>query len=302
VSVAGAQPRVPAPRWIVDLFGPERIDDATRLGWGFRNETWKVDLADGRRLAVARLAAGETAASIVALTRLVRPRLLAAGVPVPAVVELGTAAAAGVLVTEFVEGAPGAELLDVDGGPALVGSLLGTTWRTLAAIDPTGLPLPAMQGIAADGASSAAGLARANRWLSRSEQRQLALVVDAGTNLQADRQPGFAHGDLAPVNILVRDGALAALLDFESIRLADPLLDPAWFQWIVAFHHPAAEPEAWRAFVASSRLDDGDVVARELLRILPTVRLLEILDDDRLTIEREAHWVRMLRSCLARPR
>jgi aminoglycoside phosphotransferase (APT) family kinase protein len=301
VSVVHGRPRIPAPPWIASLFDPGLVDGASRLGWGFRNETWKVVLADGRRLAITRLADTEAAASIASLATLVQPRVRAAGVPTPAVIDLGSASTTGVLITEFVDGTPGAQLLEDDDGPAVVGSLLGAAWRRLAAIDPTGLPLPATWADPDNlAALSIARLTRAGRRLTRSERGRLSADIVAAANLLAGRQSGFVHGDLAPVNMVVRDRTLAALLDFEFVRLADPLLDAAWFDWIVAFHHPAEEPAAWRAFVASSGLDDREPASRDLLRILPAVRLLEILDDDRLTEERADRWLRMLRVCLAR--
>jgi aminoglycoside phosphotransferase (APT) family kinase protein len=264
------------------------------LGWGFCNETWKVELADGRRLAVTRLAAGETteaAEAIVARVRLVQPRLVAAGIPAPAVVDLESTAGSGLLVTEFVEGIPGAELFGAEGGAALLGTVAGATWRRLVGVDPAGLPLVTIS-----------GLGIAERWLTLSERLELSTHVREASSILADRAPGFVHGDLVPVNILVRHRSLAALLDLESVRVADPLLDAAWFDWIVAFHHPGEEAAAWRAFVTSSGLDDRDATTRHLLRILPLVQLLELLDDDRLAAEQAAHWIRMLRACLARAR
>jgi aminoglycoside phosphotransferase (APT) family kinase protein len=303
VNAAGVLPLGVTPGWITDLFEPGLVSAVSRLGWGFRNESWKVELADGQRLAVTRMARAEAAASVVSLTRLVRPRLAAAGVPVPAVLQLGSKVPPGILVTDFVEGTPGAELFDEREGPAVVGSVLGSTWRKLANVDPSGLALPVIANPPAGGRpSTAAALGRAEQWLTRSERRQLSAQIRAASDLLAGREPGFVHGDLAPVNVVIRDRTLAALLDFESVRLADPLLDAAWFYWIVAFHHPAQEAAAWRAFVTASGLDECDPTTRELLGILPLVRIVEILDDHGLSGGRADHWIRMLRACLARAR
>lgn len=45
-----------------------------------------------------------------------------------------------------------------------------------------------------------------------------------------DRPPVWVHGDLTPGNLLVRDGRLAAVLDFGSLNTGDPAVDllPAW--------------------------------------------------------------------------
>jgi aminoglycoside phosphotransferase (APT) family kinase protein len=299
-DVANARHSVLAPGWITDVFGRDRIADVSRLGWGFQNETWKVELTDDRRFAVTRIAAANAAASTILLTRLVQPRLVAAGIPAPSVVDIELAATAGILVTEFVEGTAGAELFDQRDGPSTIGSVLGSTWQKLARVDHSGLSLPAPWVRPKSVAWWRARLARVEPWLTRSERRQLSALIGTASDLLAGRQPGLVHGDLVPVNVVVRDGSLAALVDWESVRLADPLLDAAWFDWIAWFHHPAQEPAAWRAFVTASGLDDRDPTTQDLLRILPLMRLVEILEDDYRTDERTRRSIRMLRACLAR--
>jgi aminoglycoside phosphotransferase (APT) family kinase protein len=290
------------PPWMVDLLGRGAMASVSRLAWGFRNETWRVGPADGRDLAITRFGDSEVATRVASLATAIRPRLLAAGISTPAVVDLGFAAATGVLVTEFVDGIPGAELLDSDGGPARVGSILGDTWRRLGAIDPSGLLLEAAwTDPAVLAAASSARLDRLAPWLTGRESESLGDQIATLPDLLADRQPGFVHGDLVPVNIVVRDGALVALLDFESGRIADRLLDAAWFDWIVGFHHPAAEPAAWQAFTEAAELDPHDPSTRALLRLLPLIRILEILDEDGLPAANADHWARMLRACLERP-
>jgi aminoglycoside phosphotransferase (APT) family kinase protein len=291
------------PPWMVDLLGPGAIAGAIRLGWGFSNETWRVSLADGRDVAMTRFADAEEATRVGSLARAIRPRMVAAGIATPAAVDLGFAPEAGVMVTEVVDGIPGAELLNSDGGPAGVGSILGDAWRRLASIDPSGLPLEMPWSDSADlAAASSARLDRTAPWLTGRERELLAADISTLPALLAERQPGFVHGDLVPVNVLVRDGSLVALLDFESARIADRLLDAAWFDWIVAFHHPAQEPAAWGAFLEASALEPDDPSARALLQLLPLIRILEILDDDRLTAASADHWARMLRAWLARRR
>ena len=295
-------PHVPA--WLAETFATGSIDRAVRLGWGFRNETWQVDLTDGRRLAVTCPADSLAAPAVVALTLVIGPRLRAAGIPSPRIVDLAAGDASTVFATafatEFVEGTSGAEMLALDDGPALIGALLGDAWRRLRSIDPAGLPLPdawaAPRGLAD---LSRARLSRAEGWLTRQEQQLAAAAIGALPELLAGRRPGFVHGDFVPVNMLVRDGSLAAILDFEFVRLAEPLLDAAWFDQIVAFHHPGEEPAAWQAFVSAAGIDADDPRTGHLLRTLPLVRLLEILDGDRRS-ERVAHWLPILRSCIAR--
>jgi Ser/Thr protein kinase RdoA (MazF antagonist) len=302
VSVTTGRSGGRRPAWLNTAFEPGIVKRADRLGWGFRNETWRVVLADGRRVAVTRLADTEATPSIVGLMTSIQPRLLSAGIPSPVLVDLAVESTR-LIVTELIDGTPGAELLGQEGGPHVVGSVLGAAWRRLAAVDLTGLDLPATWAtphrLVSD---SFARLTRARSWLNATDRRLLFADLEALGSQLSNRRPSFVHGDLIPVNILIRRGQLSALLDFEFVRLADPLLDAAWFDWIVAYHHPADEPAAWRAFVTAADLDDHEPVTRELLRVLPLVRLLEILDDDRLRDDHAGEWIEMLRACLTRPR
>jgi aminoglycoside phosphotransferase (APT) family kinase protein len=299
VTAIGQMTPLRVPAWLAATFADGSIDQAVRLGWGFRNETWRVDLTDGRRLAVTRPADPVAAPAVVTLTLLIQPRLRAAGIPTPTIVDLAAGAPSAVVVTEFVDGTTGAEMLTQPGGPELIGALLGDAWRRFRSVDTAGLPLPDAWATPRPLADlSRARLSRSERWLTREEQRLAAAALDALPDLLAGRRPGFVHGDLVPVNMVVRDGSLAAVLDFEFVRLADPLLDAAWFDQIVAFHHPSEEPAAWRAFVSAAGIDPDDPRTRDLLRSLPLVRLLEILDGDDHS-EGAAHWLPILRSCIA---
>lgn len=285
--------------WIAELFDPIAVAFVERLAWGFRNEVWKVVLADGRRLAVTRFVDAGAAPAVVSLTRRLRPRLEGIGVPVPAATA-ESEAGPGVLVTEYIDGAVGAAMLDEPGGPALVGSLLGAMWRRLADVDPDGLSLDRTWTRPAELAVVArAWLDRSATWMAQHERRRMADAIATFPSLLAGRPAGFVHGDLAPVNILVRDRALAALVDFEFARLGDPLLDAGWFELIMTVHHPADEPAAWGAFVSAAGAAIDDPVSRDLRRLLPLVRILEILDDPLLEAGGRAHWLAILRTGLA---
>lgn len=299
MSVRGASP-VGSPGWIATLFDPERIEHASRIGWGFRNEVWRVGLADGRVVAVTRFVDTKAAASIASLTARLQPRLRAVGVPSPTVIGAGPASAE-LLVTEFVDGTVGAALLPEPDGPALVGSILGATWRRLTGLDPNDLGLDTRWLRPDELAESLrARLGRVGRLLGGTAPRRLAEAVAVSADLLAGRRATFVHGDLVPVNVIVCDGTLAALVDFEFARIADPLLDAGWFDSVVAYHHPAEHGAAWRAFLAASGIDVDDPVIRDLLRILPMLRYLEILDDRFTAPEDAPHWIAMLRGQLAR--
>jgi aminoglycoside phosphotransferase (APT) family kinase protein len=150
----------------------------------------------------------------------------------------------------------------------------------------------------ADVRSSLAGRSTLSSRLGGGELDRLASRLAPVPGLLAGRRPGLVRADLVPVTILVRERALAAALDFEFVRSADPLFDAAWFRWIVAWHHPRAGPSAWRSFVRASGLDAAEPGNRLLLRTLPLVRLVEILDDEELPDNEVPRWTGMLRACL----
>ena len=288
------------PDWLSEVFGPA-ARRAERLGWGFRNETWAVRLPDGRRVAATRLADPAVAAILPARIASLRPLLVEAGLPVPAIVEIEPPPD-GVLLTEFVDGIPGPELLNRVGGPATVGALLGAAWRRLGTIDATELALPALW------ASRDGLVAAARRWaggvlpdLQAADRARLEIELLVLPGLLRERPVGLVHGDLVPSNILVLDDRLVALLDLESVRLADPLVDAAWFDWIVWFHHRSEEPAAWAAFATAAGLDGRDPVTAGLLRTYPLIRLLEILDGSAPGDRHRRRWLDQLVACLRRP-
>jgi aminoglycoside phosphotransferase (APT) family kinase protein len=259
------------------MFGAD-LQEADPLPWGFHNETWRVRLADGRSLAVTRLADDGTPRYAAATLAAVGERLTAAGLPVPALVGPWTLETDRVLVAELLEGTVAAELLSAPSGPHLVGTLAGSVIRSLAAVDPAGLA------IATDWADADRLAEAAARWsrvvsaaLSIADRRRLEAVVRVGPVLLAGRPRVLVHGDLAPVNMLVRDGRLSGLLDLEAVRLADPLFDASWFDWLMRFHHPAERGEAWRGLSDSAGLDLGEPGSAELRDVLPALRILEAL-------------------------
>ncbi|MEV4118534.1 aminoglycoside phosphotransferase family protein [Micromonospora sp. NPDC049645] len=65
-----------------------------------------------------------------------------------------------------------------------------------------------------------------------------------------DRPPTWLHGDLGPGNVLLRDGALTAVIDFGGLGVGDPACDaiPAW---------SLVPPTAREAFRRALRLDDA---------------------------------------------
>ena len=238
-----------------------------------------MTLADGRRVVVQRAVGGASARATIG-RRMRLGRLLPAIAPWLPVPEVRDGEATGprpLVVTGFIPGISGRELLADDGGAAQLGRLMGELAAGLARVPTRGLRLdgtwgdPARLAAAADWWLNASapdlgtGGARALERLLRRLPREL-----------AGHAPVFAHGDLAPVNILVRDGVVVALLDFERARLAHPLFDAAWWRWIVRHHHPERWEAAGPAFLEAAGLGDSPTTAKRL-DLLAALQCLEML-------------------------
>jgi aminoglycoside phosphotransferase (APT) family kinase protein len=154
----------------------------------------------------------------------------------------------------LIAGTPLAALLGDEAGARLAGRLCGEVGARLAGIDPR-VVRPSVTWSSADRLTTVA-----RRWVDRCDGllsqasthaiRGLldhALAIDAGA-------ARFAHGDLAPVNVLASDGRITAVLDLDLARVAPPLYDAAWFAWVVGHHHPDVAEAAWRGYALAARL------------------------------------------------
>lgn len=259
--------------------------------WGFSNRTELVTTADGRRFAVAQLGGGPLARHRVRVARLLPSLLDPAGIPTPRLVAVEPDGPTVVIITSFVTGTPGPELLaDPASALRLAGEMgrLTRRLRTVAAERCGPLAL-------GPGTGARAGLLRlpsawadprrlaslAGRWLHalgpELEPRTAAALADRLANvpaLFAGRPAVLAHGDWAPANVIVDRGRVAAVLDWEFARLADPLFDVAWWGWVVAWHHPEVHRIAWPVFLEAAGVEPDPATA-ERLRSLVALRLLE---------------------------
>lgn len=203
------------------------------------------------------------------------------------------------LVAEFIEGTVAADLLCEPSGPHLVGTLAGSVIRSLAAVDPTGLAIATAWADADQLAEEAARWFRVvSAGLSIADRRRLEAAVRLVPLLLTGRPRVLVHGDLAPVNMLVRDGRLSGLLDLEAVRLADPLFDAAWFDWLMRFHHPAQRDEAWLGLSESGGLDLDEPNSADLRHVLPTLRILEGLADTAGHVDQRSQRLTQLRASL----
>ena len=85
--------------------------------------------------------------------------------------------------------------------------------------------------------------------------------------------PTLIHRDLQPGNIVVRSGRLAAVIDFEQSRIADPLYDLVKLsEWIFPLH-PAVAPALYEAY----GLDGTHAGVRARLRVVSVLEYLSAL-------------------------
>lgn len=281
------------PPWV---FAPSAsaVRSAYRARWGFRHETWIVELADGQRLAVQRRADGSDPTS--SRLRTLRDLVRAAGVPTPEPTRRPARSAddhAIVVELPFVDAVVAAELLDTAPGAATVGRLCGTAATRLGAVDISGLDL-------ADTWTSAERLRPAvGGWLARLPNpipsAALAAVrtaVDRAATVMDPGQVVLAHGDLAPVNVLVRDESIVAVLDLERAQLAHRTYDAAWFAWVVTFHHPEIADVACTTFGAAAGVPTGEAALGWLWPLLLLERMAEATDERERSV-----WANRLGAC-----
>ncbi len=128
--------------------------------------------------------------------------------------------------------------------------------------------------------------ARADAWaeclapaLSAEQGDALESVLIDLPDLFEGRPAVLAHGDFAPVNVLVEGTSITGLLDFESVRLADPLFDVAWWAWSVSFAGPEVFTSAFPAFLDGAGIDPSDPALVQRVRALQVVRMLELLNE-----------------------
>jgi len=251
---------------------------AERPAWGFANRTTIVTLLDGRRWVVQELHDPVAGRAVAARAPMLADRLTAGGVPVPAVVIAEPSGQWPLLVTAFVGGQLGPTLLGTDREAAALGNLMGAAQRGLAAIDVTGLRLPTTW--ARPDRLAAVSRRRLDRMAARLDPSTTGVVeraIEDHARQSLSGSPAFAHGDFAPANVIVSRGRLAALIDFEYARLADPLFDAATFHWLTFHFHPARAEAAWGAFAEAAGLP-AMVGGRSLNAVMERLRLLRILE------------------------
>ncbi|HUQ44467.1 MAG TPA: aminoglycoside phosphotransferase family protein [Candidatus Limnocylindria bacterium] len=288
------------PGWV-----PRALGTATsglhRIPWGFTNETWTGTDPEGGRIVATLMTSPARARSVLARAPAVAQLLTEVGLETPVPIPERSEPERAVIVHAWLDGIPGMIRLGEADGPRAVGLAAGDAWRRLGDADPANVDLDDLW------ARPSALVAAARRWLSGAQAdlstSHVAIAADRIDQLGGpeDGVRRFVHGDLVPANLLLREGGPPVVLDLETVRIGDPLLDAGWFSWIVRFHHPAAWQAAWGAFAEAAHLTDLDGAARARLLALPTARILEILADRDLEQAARGRWLEQLRALADTP-
>jgi aminoglycoside phosphotransferase (APT) family kinase protein len=184
------------------------------------------------------------------------------------------------VITSYVAGQSGGALLADDKQAEILGTLMGSLARDVQRVPTKGLRLSSRWG---DGPRLEAA---AGRWLTRAAGAlgsaghvEIARRLHHLRTAAAEAPPVFAHGDLAPVNVIVRDSTLVALLDLERARLAHPLFDAAWFRLMVRHHHPERWGAVGPTFMKAARIPQR----REVTSTLDILAIAQCLEHSYLT-------------------
>ena len=283
----------------------ERLGSSLRvtslIAHGASTDTYRIELDDGRSLAAQRLI-GATAVRRVATATAIATRLAAAGVPVPGPVSVVRVGRVSWLAAPWVDGESGRQWLDTAARSRRLAAGMGALTIRLARADASDLGLERGWGNADEVQRMAtACLTRLSGSLGADEVGRLRDAAAIAGASPAGASPVFAHGDFAPVNvILAPDGAVRAMLDLESARLSAPLLDVAWWGWILRFHHADAWARTWPVFLDAAGVV-GDRETTVLIEAIQRVRCLELAASARDPISRAA-WLARLRATLQWPR
>ena len=258
------------------------VEDLTRP-WATRVRTSQVSLEDGWRVVYQEGA--PTVAGRRGIARRIRfsraLRSAAPGLPVPEVLDGDAGANPPFVVTSYLPGVAGDALLATPAGAARLGRLAGNAAVALATVPPAALGRSLSHTWADPGRLAAAVTAwsrEAGPFLQPPEAEAVRAVLGRIPGLLAG-PPVVAHGDLAPVNLLVAGEQLAGIVDLERVRLAPALFDAAWFRLLVRHHHPERWPDAGPQFLAALGLPDDEATAASLddLAVLACLEMLAAL-------------------------
>lgn len=244
--------------------------------WATRTKTHLVSADGGERVVVQ----SSTHRTSMARRLRIGPELAerAPWLPIPELLAGDVRAPVPFMVTRFVEGRSGSALLADNDQARLLGGRMGAMAREVGRVPVSGLRLPGQWSDARRlGVAALRWSGNAADLIDAESTSRLHAAFEQLPVVFAGAQPVFAHGDFVPMNVIVQDEEVVALLDLERARLAHPLFDAAWFRLIVRHHHP----ERWHAigpsFMAAAGVGEtpADTLALDLLAALQCLEMLE---------------------------
>ncbi len=256
------------------------VDDLTHR-WAVSTRSVLVETATSKAGFVVQWSVSARATDRRAMDRRLRlgrqVARLAPRLPIPEVLGGDSHGPTPYVVSRFVSGISGREMLGDDAGAALVGAAIGRAARDIAGVPTAGLRLSRTWSDP-DRLGAAAGrwLKVAGSFVDPTVARPVHGLIERLPEVFAGVPSVLAHGDLTPVNVLIRDGAVVALLDLERARLAHMLFDAAWSSWIIRHHHPTRWPEASRAFFPAAGIEQNAGTLAQL-NLLAVLQCLEVL-------------------------
>jgi aminoglycoside phosphotransferase (APT) family kinase protein len=220
------------------LPGVGEIGPPVRVPKGFSSESWRVGTGAGELLVKIRRHATDAAKlrSQAEAARLAR----SAGVPAPEVLYAGVPKALGgrpVMILRYIPGVDAEEALPGLDGPRRTALFFdfGDAVRRLHGVglprftDRIGTPEASIGDWATVVGRTAERAASRNRENGVLTAPEVAGILDRLTHAAADISevvsPALTHRDLYLANMLVSDGRLRALIDFELAKGWDPLFD-----------------------------------------------------------------------------
>jgi aminoglycoside phosphotransferase (APT) family kinase protein len=267
-------------RVLIERVLGESVAHIRRAAWGFTNRTDIVTLTGGQRVVLQRYRNRDDVDRRLRVTRALQVPAARADIALPRERASDLDAEPPWVVFDALPGMPVPDLdqagFEDPRFPQLARSMgdLLTRFRELS---PTGVSIDDLWTSPDRLATEAAAWSTAVHSLPGPVRPALDALIDTVPALFAGRPAALAHGDFAPVNILTDGVMLTGLLDLESVRLADPLFDVAWWAWAVGCALDGVLEGAWPAFLEGAGIEADDPDLPDRLRSLQVLRMLELL-------------------------